>query len=72
MKKKEIDGVLLLEDVPCFDLAQTFECGQCFRWRRVDRPALADQCAVSAALSLIDARRRPRDSAGLPWFTKGW
>lgn len=71
MKKKEIDGVLLLEDVPCFDLAQTFECGQCFRWRRVDRPALADNAPVSAALSLIDAAGGQETAPGLPVVYEG-
>lgn len=26
---------LIIEDVKDFDLAQTFDCGQCFRWRRM-------------------------------------
>lgn len=27
---------IILRDAECFDLEQTFECGQCFRWRRLE------------------------------------
>lgn len=32
MKRLEIDGNLVLEDVCDFNLKHIFECGQCFRW----------------------------------------
>lgn len=34
MKVKEIEGGILLEGVQHFDAKHTFECGQCFRWKR--------------------------------------
>lgn len=35
MKIYEEDNNLIIEDVFDFDLCQTFECGQCFRWEKV-------------------------------------
>ena len=31
---------LVVDGVPDFDLSQTLECGQCFRWRRLEGPGL--------------------------------
>lgn len=35
MRIYEKDNNLILEDVYDFDLCQTFDCGQCFRWEKV-------------------------------------
>lgn len=36
MKIYEKDNNLIIENAPDFDLLQTFECGQCFRWSKED------------------------------------
>ncbi len=36
MKIYEKDDNLIVENAPDFDLEQTFECGQCFRWNECD------------------------------------
>ena len=37
-QKNEVE----IHDIPDFDLAKTFECGQCFRWNVVDRSEKSD------------------------------
>ena len=37
MRVYEKDNNLILENVYDFDICQTFECGQCFRWEKADK-----------------------------------
>ena len=36
MKIIESSNTIILKDIDNFDLSQTFDCGQCFRWEKID------------------------------------
>ncbi len=44
MKISEKNNSLILENVQDFDLVQTFDCGQCFRWDRTENGYIGIAC----------------------------
>ena len=61
INKAEIDGreAILVSDLGDYNLAYTMECGQCFRYERVDNPNLTEYRTVVGDLIIDAAQRTP-------------
>ena len=73
MKIYEENGNLILSGVRDFDLTQTFDCGQCFRWEKVDDAyvgiAYGHPPKISQADDTVTLYGKNRDEWDKVWST---
>lgn len=73
MKIYEENGNLILSGVRDFDLTQTFDCGQCFRWEKVDDAyvgiAYGHPLKISQADDTVTLYGKNRDEWDKVWST---